>query len=148
MASVKAEQKENRMHQKVDQKGKLNAKPGVIEWIVGTISALLVLAMIAFLLYQAFNSKEGIPSLVINVDQVMSREEGHHVEFRITNEGDATAAEVLVKGRLRDGDQVVEEREVTFDYVPGGAEERAALIFMNDPAGYDLEILPSGYREP
>jgi len=148
LANVKTERKENRSGRKVDRREKQSATPGAIEWAVGAVSAVVVLAMISFLLYQAWSTREGAPSLIVNVDRIRATDGVHHVEFRVENQGDATAAEVLIQGRLRDGDRLIEEREVTFDYVPGGSEGRAALIFTNDPAGYDLELIPSGYREP
>ena len=148
MANVKEDRKDGRNNRKEVRANGTGAKPGPIEWIVGGISAVIVLSVILFLLYQAVSKEEVTPNLTINIEQIQATGGVHHVEFRITNNGDATAAGVLVQGRLSGGGQVVEEREVTFDFVPGGSEARAALIFMNDPADHDLEIVPSGYREP
>ncbi|WP_274426036.1 TIGR02588 family protein [Chelativorans sp. YIM 93263] len=125
-----------------------SSQPSIIEWIVGTVSALLTLAMIGFLSYHAFEKQNTIPQLAVVVEEIRPVDDVYHAAFRIVNEGNATAAGVLVVGELRSGGEVVEEREVTFDYVPSLSERQGALIFENDPSTHNLQIEPHGYSEP
>lgn len=123
-------------------------EPRRIEWIIGGMSALITVAMIAFLLYQAFSMDTGIPQIEAAVDRIRAVDEAFHVEFHVTNRGDATAAAVLVQGRLMDGPETIEEREVTFDYVPAHSQQKGALIFDADPRKLRLRLEPHGYKEP
>ncbi|WEX10632.1 TIGR02588 family protein [Chelativorans sp. AA-79] len=123
-------------------------KPRTLEWIVGGVSAAVTLAMIGFLLLQALSGRQEIPRIEVTVERIRAIGGSHHVEFRAVNRGGATAAAVLVKGRLMDGQDVVEEREVTFDYMPAHSEQQGALFFQNDPGSYRLSLQPEGYKKP
>lgn len=124
------------------------ATPGMIEWIAGGVSAAITAAMIGFLLFQAFSVSTAVPQLDATVEGIRASGDTFHLEFRIVNRGEATAAGVLVRGRLSNGSEVIEEREVTFDYIPAHSENRGALLFRNDPRSYQLQLEPQGYKEP
>ncbi|WP_137387744.1 hypothetical protein [Rhodoligotrophos defluvii] len=128
--------------------GRNNPQPGAIEWATGAAAALAVLAVIGFLGYQAFSSQTAVPRLEAVVGQIQPMGHAFHVSFTMRNSGDATAAGVLVRGRLVDGAELIEEREVIFDYVPAHAERRGGFIFQNDPRTFALQLQPDGYSEP
>jgi uncharacterized protein (TIGR02588 family) len=119
-----------------------------IEWIIGGVSAAVVVAMIGFILYQALAVAVLRPELSVVAEGVVPTAGGFMVEFRAVNGGDATAAAVKVEGRLSSGERTVEAREVTLDYVPRRSEQKGGLIFRNDPRQYRLEMDAQGYMEP
>ena len=123
-------------------------KPHPIEWIVGGVCGVLVLAMIGYILYEAIRVTSSLPELSVMADNVKPTGGGFRVEFRAINDGDATAASVKVEGQLMSGDRIVETSDVTLDYVPLHSEQKGGLIFRNDPRQHRLEVQVKGYMEP
>lgn len=119
-----------------------------LEWVTGFASAALVLAMVGWLVWQAIGEKDGIPDLVVQTGKVENTQSGYRMTFTILNRGLRTAATVPVTARLYNGDRLVEEREVTLDYVPARSNTSGALLFGNDPGAYRLDIRASGYEDP
>ncbi|MDQ0319254.1 uncharacterized protein (TIGR02588 family) [Pararhizobium capsulatum DSM 1112] len=119
-----------------------------IEWATGAVSALIVLAMIAWIAFQAPGEQDGLPELRVQVANTHKTGNGYRLAFTIYNDGRRTAAAVPVTGRLLDGTQLVEEREVTLDYVPAQSNVSGALLFNTDPGQHSLEISASGYEDP
>lgn len=58
-----------------------------------------------------------------------------------------TAADVTVRGEIISGD-VVEETEVTFDYVAAESKSSGAFLFSSDPEEHELRIRVLGYTDP
>ncbi|WP_206453187.1 TIGR02588 family protein [Aurantimonas marina] len=123
-------------------------KPHPIEWIVGGVSAVVVLSMIGFILFEAFSATGRTPRLAVTAGRIETMANGFRIGFRAFNGGDTTAAEVTVEGSLMDGDKMVETSEVTLDYVPGHSERRGGLLFIKYPGQYRLELKAKSYREP
>ena len=55
---------------------------------------------------------------------------------------------MTVTGQLLDGETVVEEREMTFDFVPPESSRRGGLFFSEDPDAWTLRLEPQGYQAP
>lgn len=120
-----------------------------IEWVVGGICTLLVSALTLWIAYHAVVDAGGTPQLGIEITQTKTNADGTHmVAFVIRNTGTQTAAAVPVIGALKDGDKVIETREITFDYVPAQSSATGTILFKADPASYRLEIGASGYADP
>lgn len=118
------------------------------EWVVAGLSALLVLAAIGFILYQAIASVPAAPSFQVHVDSISASDDYYLVQFSVTNLGSTTAASLVMKGSLASDTGSVETSEITIDYVPGQGSREAGLIFTHDPRQYTLEIRPVGYDLP
>lgn len=119
------------------------------EHVAAGIGALVVLGAAAFLLHQAVTQPQNpLPSIALEVDTVVSQAGGHLVTVIARNDGDATAARLVIEGALRSDSGVVERREVTIDFVPAGSRRAAGLFFANDPAGHQLRLRPVGYDTP
>lgn len=119
-----------------------------LEWATGLISAALVLTMVGWLAWQAAGEEDGKPELVVQAGPFENTDGGHRIAFTIVNRGKRTAAAVPVTARLYDRDRLVEEREVTLDYVPALSSTSGALLFGTDPGTYRLDIRASGYEDP
>ena len=92
--------------------------------------------------------RDEAPDLSVSVIRQEARSGGYQVEFEIGNAASATAAQVLVRGELVDGDAVVEAVETTLDYVPMQSKASGGLIFRHDPAGLAVRIAAVGYADP
>lgn len=118
------------------------------EWIVGVISALLVLGALAFIAANAVSKRNGLPILSIQTDSVVQAPGAHLVMFTVRNDGSETAATVQVSGALTRGDETVEESQATLDFVPEGATRRGSLQFTEDPRSHTLELRVTGFAFP
>nr|WP_295838752.1 TIGR02588 family protein [uncultured Azospirillum sp.] len=120
-----------------------------LEWVVAGLGALLIAAMIVYMVQYALKEHSSVPGeMDVTVMEMRTGGHGHTVRFRIRNQTAATAATLIVHGELRSGDRVVETAEAQFDYLPPYSERFGGLIFQHDPARYELRIVPTGYSEP
>ncbi|CAO3435115.1 TIGR02588 family protein [Azospirillum endophyticum] len=120
-----------------------------LEWVLAGVGALLIAAMIAYMVQYALSEHGSVPGeMEVTVVETRAGGLGHTVRFQIRNRTAATAATLMVRGELRSGDRVVEAVEAQFDYLPPYSERYGGLIFQHDPAGFELRIFPTGYSEP
>jgi uncharacterized protein (TIGR02588 family) len=118
------------------------------EWIVASVSTLLVLGMLFYLLSEGIRRPQQPAALVIRTDSIVEAPAGYLVMITLRNDGGETAANVLVHAEVASGAQKVEESEVTVDYVPVAAERSASLQFTNDPRQHRLTVRISGFMPP
>ena len=123
-------------------------QPHWLEWVTGTIAALLVLAMIAWVAKEAMLGEDTAPSFVVRQLSTTAVDGGHRVELEITNQGTTTAAAVVVRAEIANADGSADEAEVTFDYVPGNSRATGGVFFSQDPAGRDISLRAIGYTDP
>lgn len=129
-------------------KGRASADTPTSEWIVAGFGALLVLATVAILVFEAIDEGSRVPEISVRVDTVVALPGGEYVA-RITaeNAGDETAATLRLEGIHRlDGETQVSS--ITLDYLPPRSSRAAGLIFQRDPRRGELILLPRSYREP
>jgi uncharacterized protein (TIGR02588 family) len=125
-----------------------NASPHWIEWVTGFISLAAICAVIGWLVVDIWMSEDRQPDLVARVVSTEKVASGWQVIFELRNRATLAAAGVEVRAELSGQARLVEEAEVTFDYVAAGSVARGAVIFENDPSRLDLSIRAVGYTEP
>jgi uncharacterized protein (TIGR02588 family) len=119
------------------------------EWVLAAVGALVTLATVGFLVYEGLTqSGESAPELVVVTGASTTRGRGWAVPIEARNVGSATAASVRIVGALRDGGRVVEESEMTLDYVPEASSRTGTLLFTRDPSTLTLEVRATGYELP
>jgi uncharacterized protein (TIGR02588 family) len=118
-----------------------------IEWWLGMVSAAVTLALISYLLLEALTGSGSGPVLQVTRGHVQQAADLYVLSVTVKNEGDDTASEVLVEGRLGAGD-ATEVSSVVLDYVPPGPGVAAALVFQRDPDTAGLVLAIRGYRYP
>ncbi|MGY1652771.1 hypothetical protein [Geodermatophilus sp. SYSU D01119] len=117
------------------------------EYAVGTLGLLLVLALLAFLGYQALAVRQTGPQLTATVTGIEQVEGGWQARFTVRNTGGAAVAQVEVTGTLESGG-TSEEATATLDHVPAQSSRGGALLFTTDPRSGRLEVRPVGYALP
>jgi uncharacterized protein (TIGR02588 family) len=120
------------------------------EKVAGAVSLLLVLGVIGFLLYEAFQPQTA-PEIVTEVQSITPQPGGYLVQFQASNRGRQTAASVLVEGALYDpagSGEPIETAEATFDYIPDQSDRTGSLVFARDPRQYDLRLQVKGFMDP
>lgn len=122
--------------------------PHWIEWLTGIVSAFLVAAMLGWVGWEAFTREATPPDLAIVVLTTEKTGAVHRVVFDVHNSATTTAAAVTVIGRLKEGEQVIEENHVTFDYVAAESKSTGAILFRTDLAGRTVDIQAAGYTDP
>ena len=115
--------------------------PALLEWAMGALGLLLVLAALAVIGAGAFGPREPA-RLEATLGEVRPAGAVWLAEVEVRNLGDETAAAVEVEGRL--GDQTA---AATIDYVPAHGEEAITLVFESDPRGA-VELSVPGWSEP
>ncbi len=123
-------------------------RPHWIEWVTGLISLAAICAVIGWLIFDIWTSDDRQPDLVARVVSTEKVTAGWQVVFELRNRATLAAAGVEVSAQLLEQARLVEEADVTFDYVAAGSVSRGAVIFENDPARLALTIRATGFTEP
>jgi uncharacterized protein (TIGR02588 family) len=126
----------------------LLARTPLVEWVAAALGLLLTLGVIGYLVYQGLNDRHAPPNLSVIAAAPTAVDGGFLVPLTVRNRSPATAGSVEVRGALEAGGVTVEERRVTFAYVPGQGETIGGLIFRHDPRGYRLQVEAEGYEKP
>jgi uncharacterized protein (TIGR02588 family) len=120
------------------------------EKMVGVLGLLIVLGVLGFLLYEAFQPQSEA-QIVTEVQSIAQQPGGYLVQFGASNQGRKTAAAVVIEGALYDPaspTEPLETAEITFDYIPDQSDRTGALIFEHDPRTLDLRLQVKGFMDP
>lgn len=120
----------------------------ILEWITAIIGLILVIGAIGFVLYNAFNTKNLPPDLIVVKENIKQVKTGYLVEFKVKNAGNQTASSVVIEGSLVQNGKPIETDEITLDYVPSDSERKGGLYFSKNPDAFELELRAKGYEEP
>lgn len=121
----------------------------LVEWIVATLGALLVLGAIGFLIYHAVGRDESPPDVRLVAAEIREQRNGYVVRFRALNEGGSAAANLTIAGELSAADGAAVEWSTTrIDYLPARSEHEGGLFFTRDPRLFTLRLRPEGYQDP
>ena len=121
---------------------KTSAPPGaaVLEWAMGGLGLLIVLAVLTVIGLEAVGAREPA-RLEARIGETRSAGADWLAEVEVRNPGGETAASVEIEGRL--GDHTA---HATVDYVPAHGEERVTLVFPADPRAAEVSV--SGWSKP
>jgi uncharacterized protein (TIGR02588 family) len=104
--------------------------------------ALMTLAAVMAGVVATWRDPEERPArFTVTRGAVRTHDDAFYLGVTVRNEGDATAAEVTLEGRIG-----AEVASTTFDFVPGGSEASAVLIFRRDPQEAAIRVV--SYQEP
>jgi uncharacterized protein (TIGR02588 family) len=117
------------------------------EWVAGAVATAMVISMVVTLLL-AGRREQTPPRFAVTIESVAPSGPDFLVQFSIRNDGDRTAAQVIVEGQLEGSEASPETSFTTFDYVPGGSVRRGGILFRHDPQSGQLTLRPLGFREP
>ena len=123
-------------------------KPSVLEWIFAAVGLAVVAGALGFLIYRGAAKGDTPPVVKIEVESISQAGENYLVNFRVSNTGETTAADLTVEGELRNGEKSEETSDVTIGYVPSHSTRRGGLFFTKNPNEFQLEIRPKGYEKP
>jgi len=119
-----------------------------LEWLLGGIGVLLLIACVTFLIYEGLNGDETPGRVTAEVKEVVSVSDRHIVTFEVANDGTQTLSNLQLTARVLDGEREIERVTTTIDYLPGRSHQEGGFYLKHDPARYTLEIAPEGYQKP
>jgi uncharacterized protein (TIGR02588 family) len=115
-----------------------------VQWTIASISVALVLAVFAYLGWQALFRPDIPPRITVETGEI----DQHRVTFSAHNAGTRAAASVQIEGELLAGDSVIERATATLDYLPANATRGGGLIFRTAIAGGKVRVRATGYADP
>ncbi len=114
--------------------------PALLEWALGGLGGLVVLAALAVSAGEALGPRD--PALIeARLGEIRPAGAVWLAEVEVRNRGGETAASVEIEGRLGD-----DTASATVDYVPAHGRERVTLVFPADPRA--AEVAVSGWSKP
>jgi len=121
-------------------------RPDPLELIVTWISAVLLAAMLAFLIWDATRASNP-PSFEASIESLEQRGSYAYVTVAVRNRGDDAARAVEVRVVPEAGDKA-SEAHFTLDWLPGRSTRRGIAVFPQTVALGRLRAEVAGYAEP
>jgi uncharacterized protein (TIGR02588 family) len=114
------------------------------EWISLSISAFIVLSLVALVIFNRLNRGDKPPSLKATaILQELRSESGlYYLPIEIENTGSIAAKAVKVGGTTGE-----EFRDFEIDFLDGQEKARGTLVFTTDPRA-QLKVAVISYKEP
>jgi uncharacterized protein (TIGR02588 family) len=128
-------------------KGLIERTP-VCEWLAAGTGLVLTLVVIGYLVFDGLTASDGPPVLSVTSQPAQALSSGFVLPLTVRNDGDATAADVEVRGTLERDGVVIEERRARFASVAAEGEARGGLVFQTDPRDHRVRLEAQGYAEP
>lgn len=126
----------------------MKANRNWLERMVFTVSALLVMTVLACVVFDIVTSEDTPPDLLIRVGLPQRGANGWRVPVLVSNEGGRTAEQVRVAVEWKQGGEVRERAEFSLDYVPRHSRRKGWVTFTSKPAPAELNVQSLGYTDP
>lgn len=105
-----------------------------LEWVVFALSSLLIIAMVVYLVNDAFHDAGRPPDIRVTLGTPKAGAQGYMVPVSVANAGDQTATGLEVEVF---GDGASEERaRLSFDYLASGEIREGWVGFSKAPTGH------------
>lgn len=115
------------------------------EWVSLVVSLLLLAVVVGIVVKLWVGETDEPPRFKIETGAARNEAGLVYLPFTLTNDGDQTAAEVTVEGKLVAGG-TEEISSTTFDFIPGHARQEGVLVFSADPASAEVRV--TSYQQP
>lgn len=120
-------------------------QPHPVEWVLGCLSAAVVLAILVFLVVEDWSRRGGVPQFELRIVRQIEQPNGTGVVIEVYNRGKATAADVEISGAV---EGLSSRREVMLDYAPAESAREVTLVFPKFVALDALTLEVLGYHDP
>ncbi len=118
------------MSEKKDQTNEVSNACKTAEWVTMAVSALIVLAVAGYLIYETFQPQEDqIPIAVEVKAERQAMEDGQMLAtIAVANESERAVRGLMVEFDWREGDSRTQPRWVLLDYLAGGAQQEVHVF--------------------
>jgi uncharacterized protein (TIGR02588 family) len=115
------------------------------EWVSLFISILLLAGVIGAVIALWLRPSSNPARFRVDRGAIRNEAGYYYLPIKITNEGDATGAQVTVEGRLKVSNQE-EVSATTFDFIPTRSSAEGILIFNTEPSSALVRVV--SYQQP
>ena len=115
-------------------------KKNVLEWIIFSISLLLIVGTIGYLGYKTYTHQPSPPDIIVRYSPNPTDNAPYRYHLVIQNIGGETAEEVLIELILQESGRTIERSEVRLSFVPQQSKQESWVNFTNDPALADTVL--------
>lgn len=119
-----------------------------IEWLVFSLSAILVAGVLGFLIFTSLTLGDAPPDLKIHLSPAQPEGKYFRVPVKIKNDGDQTAEGVQIEVVFNAGKPTEETATFEAAFLPRHSSREGAVIFKTDPRKGKLEARVLGYEKP
>ncbi len=118
------------------------------EWVSFGVSALLVLALAAHLVYDGFRANGPIVhvEVIVAIDDAAAADGRHVVPVHVHNKGPRTLPDVKVEVTHQRSDGEKGSHEFDIDYLPEGSHETLYFYVDREPRDANIEAKAVHYR--
>ncbi|RYE67250.1 MAG: TIGR02587 family membrane protein [Rhizobiaceae bacterium] len=109
-----------------------------------TLPGYMVAMLVSLYVLWIFGRLDGMAATPVR----MPVEGGYRIRFDVSNSANRTAAAVVVRGEVMDGDAAVEQADVTFDYVPAQSKASGAILFAREPRQDQIRLRTISFTDP
>lgn len=132
-----------------DKKNKtLRERTSLLEGITAVIGLILVLFSVGYIAFKGITERDSPPDLVVSITSVKPVASGYLVEFKVKNEGEKNAANIVIEGKLAKNDGDFDTKTTTINYIASKSEQSGGLYYEENPALNKLNIKAVGYENP
>jgi len=118
-----------------------------LEWTVFGLSAVLIAAVIGFLVYETATLGDAPPDIHVQIGTPQPRAGYFAVPIEVMNKGDHTAEGVHIEVTLKSGGED-EKGDFEIAFLPRRGSREAWVTFKSDPQSGSLEARVLGYEKP
>ncbi len=141
--------KEQEDQQKKDKTGQGQDQKNWLEWLVFSVSLLMLLTIVGYLVYQAVQYKPEAPEIYAEAVADPSELAPNRYKVTVSNQGGTTAEEVIVEFKLYKAGEELEASELQIAFAPKESQREGWVIFSNNPADADSVVARVvSYKKP
>lgn len=120
-----------------------------LEWIVFSISFVLVLSTLSYLVYDITTGVNTPPQIQVQLGKPQKQANHYLVPVSATNQGDETAEGVMIAVILQNNGTEQERGEFEIAFLPRQSTRQGWVTFTTDPRSVgSLEARVLGYEKP
>ncbi|HEX8408705.1 MAG TPA: hypothetical protein VF883_07570 [Thermoanaerobaculia bacterium] len=119
-----------------------------LEWSVFAVSAIVVVAVLAYLGWCAIHDQQTPPDLRIFTGAAVAAADTYRVPIVVRNDGESTAESVRIEVLLMRANEEIERADLELPFVPRQSEREAWVTFRHDPRCCTLQSRAVGYETP
>ena len=120
-----------------------------LEWLVFTVSLILVLSTLGYLIYDSATFGKAPPSIEFQLGQPQQRSNRFVVPVSVTNRGDETAQGVHIEVTLESGGKEQENADFEIAFLPRHSTRKGWVTFKTDPRSAEqMEARVLGFEKP
>jgi len=138
------------MSEKNDRNSRwLSVRKNWLEWGVFAVSAVLVVGVLGYLVYDGAGSNGDSPRIAVTLGAPEQQADVYVIPVTIRNTGSHTAEQVAVEVELEGIDGGREVATLELDFLPREGSRRGWVTFRSDPrSARTLRARATSYNEP